>query len=155
MNMSERLFLQQLLISRDIAGPRQNQSCFHRDEKRFSRNPRPQDRPQEGRQRGCRRLPPWQLETSRTRRIELNDGSIQFGLPNTGAIATNFAKTELGEVVRPPRIELGLRVPETLVISLSLRARGKVLYHWAMIQSTFDRAGQGLIKVKDLSLRSR
>jgi len=24
-----------------------------------------------------------------------------------------------------------------------------------MIQSTFDRAGQGLIKVKDLSLRSR
>ena len=25
-------------------------------------------------------------------------------------------------VVRPPRIELGLRVPETLVISLSLRA---------------------------------
>jgi hypothetical protein len=27
------------------------------------------------------------------------------------------------EVVRPPRIELGLRVPETLVISFSLRAR--------------------------------
>jgi hypothetical protein len=27
-------------------------------------------------------------------------------------------------LVRPPRIELGLRVPETLVISLSLRARG-------------------------------
>jgi hypothetical protein len=26
-------------------------------------------------------------------------------------------------VVRPPRIELGLRVPETLVISFSLRAR--------------------------------
>ncbi len=25
-------------------------------------------------------------------------------------------------VVRPPRIELGLRVPETLVISFSLRA---------------------------------
>jgi hypothetical protein len=30
-------------------------------------------------------------------------------------------------VVRPPRIELGLRVPETLVISLSLRARGSFL----------------------------
>ena len=30
-------------------------------------------------------------------------------------------------VVRPPRIELGLRVPETLVISLSLRARGNFL----------------------------
>ena len=27
------------------------------------------------------------------------------------------------QLVRPPRIELGLRVPETLVISLSLRAR--------------------------------
>jgi hypothetical protein len=30
-------------------------------------------------------------------------------------------------VVRPPRIELGLRVPETLVISLSLRARASFL----------------------------
>jgi hypothetical protein len=29
------------------------------------------------------------------------------------------------KMVRPPRIELGLRVPETLVISLSLRARQK------------------------------
>ena len=28
-------------------------------------------------------------------------------------------------LVRPPRIELGLRVPETLVISFSLRARGE------------------------------
>jgi hypothetical protein len=31
------------------------------------------------------------------------------------------------DVVRPPRIELGLRVPETLVISLSLRARKNFL----------------------------
>ena len=30
-------------------------------------------------------------------------------------------------MVRPPRIELGLRVPETLVMSLSLRARGHFL----------------------------
>jgi hypothetical protein len=27
-------------------------------------------------------------------------------------------------MLRPPRIELGLRVPETLVISFSLRAQG-------------------------------
>ena len=32
--------------------------------------------------------------------------------------------TQLGGLVRPPRIELGLRVPETLVISFSLRAQG-------------------------------
>ena len=30
-------------------------------------------------------------------------------------------------MVRPPRIELGLRVPETLVMSLSLRARASFL----------------------------
>jgi Domain of unknown function (DUF4372) len=34
-----------------------------------------------------------------------------------------FARAFGANLVRPPRIELGLRVPETLVISLSLRAR--------------------------------
>jgi hypothetical protein len=37
------------------------------------------------------------------------------------------ATAEFTMVVRPPRIELGLRVPETLVISLSLRARASFL----------------------------
>ena len=46
------------------------------------------------------------------RRIELNDASVLLG----------YGK-ELLEMVRPPRIELGFRVPETLVISFSLRAR--------------------------------
>ena len=40
--------------------------------------------------------------------------------------------------MRPPRIELGLRVPETLVISLSLRAREEIFYHPSGIQSTWD-----------------
>ena len=38
-------------------------------------------------------------------------------------------------VVRPPRIELGLRVPETLVISFSLRAPAR-FYHPTIVEST-------------------
>jgi hypothetical protein len=48
----------------------------------------------------------------------------------TNAVAnkSNSAHVErINGVVRPPRIELGLRVPETLVISLSLRARASFL----------------------------
>ena len=57
-------------------------------------------------------------------RIELSDASIRFGRPNTECYRNRFRKTELG-VVRPTGIEPVLRVPETLVISFSLRARKK------------------------------
>jgi hypothetical protein len=39
-------------------------------------------------------------------------------------------------VARPTGIEPVLRVPETLVISFSLRAREEVSYHRVMVQST-------------------
>src|SRR5215510_15841956 len=46
----------------------------------------------------------------------------QNWIPVLSQKAPQIFGTQLGEVVRPPRIELGLRVPETLVISFSLRA---------------------------------
>ena len=45
-------------------------------------------------------------------------------------------------MVRPPRIELGLRVPETLVISFSLRAP-RFLYHSTMGESMFPGLRHG------------
>ena len=42
----------------------------------------------------------------------------------------------LTAVARPTGIEPVLRVPETLVISFSLRARGKFFYHRVVDQST-------------------
>ena len=57
----------------------------------------------------------------------LNCGSPQRKVPFSGCgeLARFLVKFRM---VRPPRIELGLRVPETLVISLSLRAP-TVFYH--------------------------
>ena len=40
------------------------------------------------------------------------------------------------DLARPTGIEPVLRVPETLVISFSLRARGKFFYHRGATQST-------------------
>ena len=47
-----------------------------------------------------------------------------------------WEKPNIGKLARPTGIEPVLRVPETLVISFSLRAREKFFYHRGAIQST-------------------
>ena len=47
-----------------------------------------------------------------------------------------WEKPNIGKLARPTGIEPVLRVPETLVISFSLRAREKFFYHRSAIQST-------------------
>jgi hypothetical protein len=75
---------------------------------------------------------------------EMSLSSFSFwSLSVFGVFILPFARRKLfshspyrKNLVRPPRIELGLRVPETLVISFSLRARGDFFYHPSGSQST-------------------
>jgi hypothetical protein len=57
----------------------------------------------------------------------------------TGTFGGTYARgtrNYAGNLARPTGIEPVLRVPETLVISFSLRARGKNFYHRVAVQST-------------------
>jgi hypothetical protein len=60
--------------------------------------------------------------------------------------------TEFATLVRPPRIELGLRVPETLVISLSLRARASFLTLGLRSVNVRAEDGRGRMEDRLLSL---